>query len=53
MAHAWLRRAGAIAGAAAFAPAGTDFEAAGPDFEAAGPDFEAVAVGRFCGGLRF
>ena len=37
-----LRRARAIAGAAAIAPAGPDFEAAGPDFEAAGPDLEAA-----------
>ena len=44
MARARLRRARAIAGAAAFAPAGAiapagpDFEAAGPDSEVAGPD---------------
>ena len=42
MARARLRRARAIAGAAATAPAGPDFEAAGPDFEAAGPDFKAA-----------
>ena len=42
MARARQSRARAIAGAAAFAPAGPDFEAAGPDFEAAGPDFEAA-----------
>ena len=42
MARERLRRARAVAGAAAIAPAGTDFEAAGPDFEAAGPDFEAA-----------
>ena len=40
-APAWRRRACARAGAAAIAPAGTDFEAAGPDFEAARPGFEA------------
>ena len=42
MARARLLRARAIAGAAAIAPAGPDFEAAGPDFEAAGPDLEAA-----------
>ena len=44
MVHARPRRVRAIAGAAAFAPAGAiapagpDFEAAGPDSEVAGPD---------------
>ena len=38
MACARLRRAHAIAGAGALAPAGPDFEAARPDSEVAGPD---------------
>ena len=44
MAHVRRRRAYALAGAAAIAPAVTDFEAAGRDFEAAVPDSDATVL---------